>query len=405
MTRNRVKGTFVSRGGKMSHRGHRAGLLLATSAIALASNAAASETIIYSYDSLGRLVRVDRSGTVNSGVNSGYCYDSADNRTLVTVNQFGPLQCPVSAPPSSPPSPPISTGPTVAGGSFEVPEAGAHYLYRTTGGPASFTNNSGIAGNGSAWDFASAPEGDQVAFVQTVAAPAVVSLGVSGLTPGARYTASFYLAKRPGFPANPVTVAFNGTALGTFTPGSTAFTVMTSQAFTAAADSGTLTFTGAAQSADTSTGLDHVTVAVATATTSPPPPAGDPPPSPPSSDPPPPPPSSDPPPQPPVSDPPPPPPSSDPPPPPTSPWTVDDPLQQKKPGPAVPGDDSPDPGGDSPLPPQAMAVLELDKASGGGMVFEPESWTGSGFRGAVVRLPSGAAELWPGPSGTRGGAA
>lgn len=150
---------------------------------------------------------------------------------------------------------------TVAGGGFETPEAGAGYAYTPTGTPATFTENSGVAGNGSAWGFAAAPEGDQVAFLQTIAAPAVISLNVTGLTPGTVYTVGFHLAGRPGFAINPVTVAFNGVALGTYSPASTAFAAITSAPFTATASSGTLTFTGANHTDDRSSGLDNVTVA------------------------------------------------------------------------------------------------------------------------------------------------
>ena len=54
-------------------------------AIALFGAAVASETIGYSYDSRGRLVRVVRSGTVNNNVSANYSYDKADNRTNVNV--------------------------------------------------------------------------------------------------------------------------------------------------------------------------------------------------------------------------------------------------------------------------------------------------------------------------------
>lgn len=46
--------------------------------------ALASETLTYSYDSLGRLVKVARAGTVNSGATACYAYDKADNRSNVT---------------------------------------------------------------------------------------------------------------------------------------------------------------------------------------------------------------------------------------------------------------------------------------------------------------------------------
>lgn len=53
---------------------------------ALAPAASATETLTYSYDALGRLVKVARSGTVNNGASECYAYDRADNRSNVTVS-------------------------------------------------------------------------------------------------------------------------------------------------------------------------------------------------------------------------------------------------------------------------------------------------------------------------------
>jgi hypothetical protein len=53
--------------------------------ISVAAPAAASETITYTYDALGRLVAVNRSGTVNNGASAAYTYDPANNRTNVTT--------------------------------------------------------------------------------------------------------------------------------------------------------------------------------------------------------------------------------------------------------------------------------------------------------------------------------
>lgn len=52
-----------------------------------AQSAAATETITYKYDALGRLVQVSRSGSSNNGVTAKYTYDAADNRTNVTVTR------------------------------------------------------------------------------------------------------------------------------------------------------------------------------------------------------------------------------------------------------------------------------------------------------------------------------
>ena len=58
---------------------------LLVSGFLLIYTAGASETITYSYDARGRLVKVVRSGTVNNGVSACYSYDKADNRSNVTV--------------------------------------------------------------------------------------------------------------------------------------------------------------------------------------------------------------------------------------------------------------------------------------------------------------------------------
>jgi len=69
-------------------------VLFALSALGTAGAAAmASETITYSYDSRGRLVKVERTGDVNNNVKAEYKYDKADNRTNVNVTS-----------PNSPPS-------------------------------------------------------------------------------------------------------------------------------------------------------------------------------------------------------------------------------------------------------------------------------------------------------------
>ena len=60
--------------------------ILAFSILAsVAAPAAASETITYQYDALGRLVQVTRAGTVNNGASAAYTYDPANNRTNVTT--------------------------------------------------------------------------------------------------------------------------------------------------------------------------------------------------------------------------------------------------------------------------------------------------------------------------------
>jgi len=60
-------------------------IALAAAALAVTAAAMASETITYTYDARGRLVKVERSGTVNNGVKADYQYDKGDNRTNVNV--------------------------------------------------------------------------------------------------------------------------------------------------------------------------------------------------------------------------------------------------------------------------------------------------------------------------------
>jgi hypothetical protein len=50
----------------------------------------ASETISYKYDARGRLVKVQRSGSVNNNVTANYSYDKGDNRTNVNVASPNP---------------------------------------------------------------------------------------------------------------------------------------------------------------------------------------------------------------------------------------------------------------------------------------------------------------------------
>jgi len=57
--------------------------LILTILLVLAQSAQAAETITYTYDAKGRVVKVDRTGTVNNGVSTTYTEDKADNRTNV----------------------------------------------------------------------------------------------------------------------------------------------------------------------------------------------------------------------------------------------------------------------------------------------------------------------------------
>lgn len=59
--------------------------LIAIGVATAAAAAFAAETITYTYDARGRLVKVERTGTVNNGVTTSYTIDKADNRTNKTT--------------------------------------------------------------------------------------------------------------------------------------------------------------------------------------------------------------------------------------------------------------------------------------------------------------------------------
>ncbi|WP_294049911.1 hypothetical protein [Sphingomonas sp.] len=64
-----------------------AAILLGVAALAAtaAPPSTANETTNYTYDALGRLVKVGQEGGVNNNVVSNYAYDKAGNRTNVNV--------------------------------------------------------------------------------------------------------------------------------------------------------------------------------------------------------------------------------------------------------------------------------------------------------------------------------
>lgn len=58
------------------------------------TSASAAETITYTYDARGRLVKVVHTGTVNNNTQACYKYDKADNRTNVKVDVASLPACP-----------------------------------------------------------------------------------------------------------------------------------------------------------------------------------------------------------------------------------------------------------------------------------------------------------------------
>lgn len=97
-------------------------LLANTALSALATSAAANETITYTYDAKGRLTQVSHSGTVNNGVQTSYGHDRADNRSSVIATSGGTP--PPSPPPPSPPSPPPPPSPPTNSPPVTKPDSG-----------------------------------------------------------------------------------------------------------------------------------------------------------------------------------------------------------------------------------------------------------------------------------------
>ena len=71
-------------------------LVLAGLAVGLVYSTAASatETITYTYDARGRLIKVVHTGSVNNNVQACYKYDKEGNRVRVTVTTSGAPSCP-----------------------------------------------------------------------------------------------------------------------------------------------------------------------------------------------------------------------------------------------------------------------------------------------------------------------
>lgn len=201
----------------------------------------ASDVTIYTYDARGHVVQINRTSSKPT-LNAGYTFDGADNRSSQSLTGS-------------------TTTPDVSDWSFELPYVGAGFLYNPSPTGATFNGNSGIAGNGSAWAFTSAPDGTQVAFLQAVPATAPsISLNTTNLESGRRYVILFKAALRLTYPVNPVTVKYSTTSLGTFSPTSTSFQSFASSSFVAAATADSISFNGVASSGDITTGLDAVAV-------------------------------------------------------------------------------------------------------------------------------------------------
>lgn len=91
-----------------------------------------SDAVTYVYDALGRLVQTSHSGTANTGVNSSYSYDAADNRTNVSVTGG-------TGAPAPTPTPTPTPGPSIAINDAFALEGDAVTFTVTLSGPSSMS--------------------------------------------------------------------------------------------------------------------------------------------------------------------------------------------------------------------------------------------------------------------------
>ena len=152
-------------------------------------------------------------------------------------------------------------GLTIPNNGFEAPTTST-YIYNPTGGSWIFTGSSGVSANNSAFTNKNpnAPEGVQVAFLQETGS---FSQSISGFQASTPYVVSFYVAQRGyNVATQNFQILLDGTSLGTFTPGSTSYSLLTTQPFTTTAGSHTLHFVGLdSAGGDNTVFIDDVVIA------------------------------------------------------------------------------------------------------------------------------------------------
>jgi hypothetical protein len=144
--------------------------------------------------------------------------------------------------------------------SFEIPALSGGYQYNpsATGIGWTFSANSGIQGNGSAWGAAPAPNGVQTAFIQgTSTITQTLSLNAGS------YTLSFQAARRSCCVApyvQPIKVTIDGAQIGGLvSPASTSFSIFSIPFSVATTGAHTIVFTGT-DANDKTTFIDSVTI-------------------------------------------------------------------------------------------------------------------------------------------------
>ena len=129
-------------------------------------------------------------------------------------------------------------------GGFETPNVGTGaFAYRPAGSAWTFSGNTGVSGNGSGFTAGNpnAPQGTQVAFLQTTG-----SFSQSVTLAAGTYSLTFAAAQRGNVQASSQTfqVLVDGMVVGTFTPAGTSYSTLTTNSFTVAAGAHAVRFVG-----------------------------------------------------------------------------------------------------------------------------------------------------------------
>ena len=152
--------------------------------------------------------------------------------------------------------------PAVNDPGFEnVPFSAGSFAYNPTGSTWTFANNAGLSSNGSTFTSGnpSAPEGQQVAFIQL---DGKISQSVANWTTG-KYSLSFLAAQRGNFgtPNQALQIFIDDTLVGTISPIGTSYTTYTTPTFGVTAGTHTITIAGkAGQGVDYTAFIDSVSI-------------------------------------------------------------------------------------------------------------------------------------------------
>ena len=182
--------------------------------------------------------------------------DPLGSVTIYAYNSFGDLARQIAPLESGLPAPNIVTPDS----SFEAPEVGTGTSYNPTVSGVTSSAKSGVTGNGGSLGFVAAPDGDQIAFIQSNSSgTGSITMTVTGLNVGTFYQLSFMAAKRAS--AASMRSRYRSTAIPT-SGGRPARLApqTTTNAFQATLSTATITFVGTASSTEKMTAIDKVIV-------------------------------------------------------------------------------------------------------------------------------------------------